>query len=332
MKISLKSSLAALIALSCVASAVPTIEYVDDSTDLVKAANTQKKGRVARVSISIPALQEKAVGSPTQIVDMLNRQIKQQTGKEETNVSEDNGSENAVLNRILNDTIYQVIVMDYNGYVYSCGSSSCIDPSGVFITNHHVAEDITQPKYTYYLVGTNGTAYKVDECPYMNKTQDLALLCVEAKNLPYLKVNPNYAPQGGEKCVTKGYPNAMSTNSWVDKPNTERQRASLAKFLLKYYPDPRFTEGVISSVSMTMGSETIHHQVPISSGSSGSPLVNSEGELIGVNRSMYIDNGGAKVQNMNMATKISELGKHISDIRSEKARKAVERIFAGEKK
>lgn len=132
------------------------------------------------------------------------------------------------------------------------GSGAVIHPSGLVITNAHV-------------VGGNGSVGLTwlnnkrarGQVIAKNERADLALIKISgASNLPSLKIN-TVPPPVGEEVYAIGSPFGQFTGS--------------------------LTRGVVSRVTRA----SIQSDAAINSGNSGGPLVNSRGELVGVNSSIY---------------------------------------------
>jgi S1-C subfamily serine protease len=74
-------------------------------------------------------------------------------------------------------------------------------------------------------------------------------------------------------------------------------------------PEPKYTEGVVSSLSGVGGASSfLQISVPIQPGNSGGPLVNERGEVVGIITSTaailpFLEESGTLPQNVNWAVK-----------------------------
>ena len=167
----------------------------------------------------------------------------------------------------------------YNKSKISVGVGSCfaIDRKGTFVTNYHVIKE------AYYAKITVGNyEFDVEEVLACDEDKDLAVIKAKFEKYDGSKVTPvticHESPVGGWTVYAAGSPKGFSMT---------------------------FTSGVISSPSRDIeGVKCIQHDASISNGSSGGPLYNSYGEVIGVNAWSY--NGG---NNLNFAISVSELDK-----------------------
>lgn len=302
--------------------ASPVIRYTEQVGDLISVMK-DANGNVMRIDISLPVLREQALGSPEEVIASLNAQIESLTSEkkevkdEAVNTSEDAARQVAIDDN-LTSKIYLVILIGDDSV--TLGTAFCIDPSGVFVTNDHVVREYKERKKKFcVLASLKGKSYVVEYCPLADPETDLALLCVTAKNLEALPIAVNYEPHSGEIVYSKGFPMAGDINGFN---GGELSAKNISEFFAKY-PKPFFTKGDITNVGKTNNVADIYHNAPISSGSSGSPLVNSRGEVIGVNKAS-VDNA----QNMNIATSILELKRLIPKIQDIRPKKALQRIFA----
>lgn len=128
------------------------------------------------------------------------------------------------------------------------GSGVIIQEDGTFVTCFHVIENAN-----YINVKTHDNkTFKVNGFKYINPTEDIAILTIDA---PYTKFRPigiNHNPlQIGEKVYTISNPEGLEFT---------------------------FSDGMINQYK----NEYIQFSAPISSGSSGGALLNEKGELIGI--------------------------------------------------
>lgn len=143
--------------------------------------------------------------------------------------------------------------------------------SGFFIaeniiaTNYHVIEGATQANC--YLINSN-ISYAIEGYLAVDKNADLVLLKVSNLNKPPIKLSLS-EDVIGQKVFVIGSPKGL--------PGT-------------------ISDGIISAFRDTDGTRLIQMTAPISSGSSGGPVLNSLGELIGISVSQIVDG-----QNLNFA-------------------------------
>lgn len=154
--------------------------------------------------------------------------------------------------------------------VQGLGSGFIISPDGYILTNHHVAGNASKILVTL----TNGD--KVDaEIIGTDPVSDIALLKISGNNYPYLKFANSESVLIGEWVIAFGNPFGLFSNN--------------AK--------PTVTVGVISNVGVNfvhternlrrVYRDLLQTDAAISSGNSGGPLVNSLGEVIGMNTMIF---------------------------------------------
>jgi len=156
--------------------------------------------------------------------------------------------------------------------VQELGSGFIISPDGFVLTNDHVAGNAKEITLTM----TNGEKYDA-ELIGTDQVTDIALLKINGKNLPYLKLGNSEDVITGEWVIAFGNPFGLFDIS--DKPT--------------------ITVGVVSAIGMNLRSQEgrvyrnmIQTDAAINSGNSGGPLVNSMGEVIGVNAVIFTPNQG----------------------------------------
>lgn len=153
----------------------------------------------------------------------------------------------------------------------STGSGFFISSDGLLVTNYHVIEGAEQITVDIFGGGT----YTVRTIVDFSKVYDLALLKIDMKDTPYL-----------EQCreVKTGEPvYAVGSSLGILEGS--------------------FTGGLVSSANRMHGRiECIQMDASIAGGSSGGPLVNVYGEVVGVTAFSY-----SRGQNANLAIKIEML-------------------------
>ena len=161
----------------------------------------------------------------------------------------------------------------YNKEIRGLGSGAIISPDGYILTNDHVAGNADQ----IYVTLTDGTRYTA-KLIGSDQVSDIALLKIDAQNLPYIKLGNSEDIIIGEWVIALGNPFGFFNIN--DKPTV--------------------TVGVVSSLGMNLNPlenryylNMIQTDAAINNGNSGGPLVNSIGELIGMNTLIYSQSGGS---------------------------------------
>lgn len=144
------------------------------------------------------------------------------------------------------------------------GSGFIVSPDGYILTNAHVvadASDVTvkltdRREYTAKVVG-------------VDTRSDIAVLKIDAKNLPTVKI---------------GDPNKLKPGQWV--------LAIGSPFGL----ENSATAGIVSATARALPSDNyvpfIQTDVAVNPGNSGGPLLNLNGEVVGINSQIYSRSGG----------------------------------------
>ncbi|MFQ6606408.1 MAG: S1C family serine protease [Fidelibacterota bacterium] len=152
--------------------------------------------------------------------------------------------------------------------VKSSGSGVVISPDGYIITNYHVVENATQVVVTL----PGGKEYDA-EIVGTDRISDIALLKLDGQDFPYARLGNSDDLIIGEWVVALGNPFGLFD---VNK-------------------QPSATVGIISAVNMDFGvqqggrvyKDMIQTDAAINRGNSGGPLVNSRGEVIGINTFIF---------------------------------------------
>ncbi|MBL50959.1 MAG: 2-alkenal reductase [Candidatus Marinimicrobia bacterium] len=150
----------------------------------------------------------------------------------------------------------------------SSGSGVVISPDGFVMTNHHVIEHAD--KVTVTLAG--GDEYEA-EIIGTDETSDLALLKLNGNNFPYANLGSSEELIIGEWVIALGNPFQLFSIS--NKPSA--------------------SVGIISATHMDFGKQKsgkvfqdmIQTDAAINPGNSGGPLVNTLGEVIGINTFIF---------------------------------------------
>src|SRR3989344_3560046 len=148
------------------------------------------------------------------------------------------------------------------------GSGFIISPDGYVITSNHVVADITAD-YTVIVDPTQKYSAKVLS---RNPINDIAILKVDGRNLPYLELHNSDKIQLGEEVVAIG--NALGEFQ-------DTLSAGIVSGLSRYITA---FGGIDHQMQNLRG--LIQTDAAINPGNSGGPLVNMEGKVIGINTAM----------------------------------------------
>jgi len=146
------------------------------------------------------------------------------------------------------------------------GSGFIISADGYVLTNHHVVADASEIKvkladsreYTAKVVGSDAQ-------------YDVALLKIEGRNLPTVRIGNSNSLKPGQWVVAIGSPLGL---------------------------DHSVTAGVVSATGRSTGGQDqryvpfIQTDVAINQGNSGGPLLNTRGEVVGINSQIVSASGG----------------------------------------
>jgi len=144
------------------------------------------------------------------------------------------------------------------------GSGFIVSPDGVILTNAHVVADATE--VTVRLTDRREFRAKVVG---IDKPTDVAVLKIEATNLPTVRVGDSKSIRVGEWVAAIGSPYGFENS---------------------------VTSGIVSAKFRSLPSDTyvpfIQTDVAVNPGNSGGPLFNMKGEVIGINSQIYSTSGG----------------------------------------
>lgn len=145
----------------------------------------------------------------------------------------------------------------------SQGSGFIISEDGYVVTNHHVIANAENIR-----VRTSDHRIFDAEVVGTDEQTDIALIKVDASDLPYVEMGDSDALSVGEWVLAIGAPFGM---------------------------DYSVTAGIVSAKGRSLGERYvpfIQSDVAINPGNSGGPLFNRDGEVIGINSQIYTRSGG----------------------------------------
>jgi serine protease Do len=144
------------------------------------------------------------------------------------------------------------------------GSGFIISPDGYVVTNGHVVANAESINVTL----GDGRAFK-GKVVGVDKPSDIAVVKIEDGNLPYLKLGDSDALRVGEIVVAIGNPFGLSHT---------------------------VTQGIVSAkgrnAQITNFDDLIQTDAAINPGNSGGPLINLDGEVVGMNTAILSRTGG----------------------------------------
>ena len=137
------------------------------------------------------------------------------------------------------------------------GTAFIVDPDGLLLTAHHVIDQATSIS-----VSCNARPPVPARVTSSSATTDLALLEVSGDlgTESFLRLSPQRVSSLGDRVFTIGYPMPSLLGT-----------------------DPKYTDGTVSALFGPGGDASfLQISVPVQPGNSGGPLVNDEGDVVGV--------------------------------------------------
>ncbi|WP_369582150.1 DegQ family serine endoprotease [Kingella oralis] len=153
---------------------------------------------------------------------------------------------------------------DDNATSANFGSGFIISPDGYILTNTHVIKGMTNIKVTL-----NDKRQYPAKLIGQDEKSDVALLKINAQNLPTVKI---------------GNPDELRSGEWV------------AAIGAPFGFENSVTSGIVSAKNRTLPDDGympfIQTDVAINPGNSGGPLFNLKGQVVGINSQIYSRSGG----------------------------------------
>jgi S1-C subfamily serine protease len=152
-----------------------------------------------------------------------------------------------------------------NGQAIGQGSGFLVDPSGVLVSNLHVVEGADAITVTT----ASGEIYDKVFFVSADRRKDIVVLKIPGIGLPSLRFGDDQGLEVGDRVFVLGNPRGL---------------------------EGTFSDGMISAKRIEDGVAYLQITAPISSGSSGGPVLNSRGEVVGIATATIRDG-----QNLNLA-------------------------------
>jgi len=171
-----------------------------------------------------------------------------------------------------NGAVVSIVMSGKNGNPIAQGSGFIVSKDGLIVTNYHVIAEGTSAVVKL----PDGAFYLVDGVLAFDKARDIAVIKAHGEKFRTLALGDSDRVQVGQEVVAIGNP--LSLESTV-------------------------SNGIVSSIRSIdeKGGKYLQITAPISPGSSGGPLFNMEGQVVGVT-TMYIKGG----ENLNFAIPIND--------------------------
>lgn len=168
----------------------------------------------------------------------------------------------------------------------SSGTGIIIDPSGLILTSSHVVIDVSKIDVTFY----DNQKVQAKVVALMGDNNDLAILKVDIdRPLKAIKLGDSTKIKVGQKVLAVGNPFGFNGT---------------------------LTTGIISRIDYDRN--RIQTDAAINPGSSGGPLINMEGEVIGINQSIYNPDNNQSNIGIGFAVPINTARRFISEYRNDR--------------
>lgn len=171
---------------------------------------------------------------------------------------------------LVQHSLAEITVYDKNGEYLGLGTGFVYGSDGKIVTNYHVIDGAWSAT-----ISIDNKNYSVTQVLAYDKDRDLAVLKIDAEKLQAAKLCTQEHPVG--KTVFAAGSSRGLTGT--------------------------FSQGIITYANRTLdGVSYVQHDAAVSGGNSGGPLLNSYGEVIGINSWTLEDS-----QNLNFAVSVREL-------------------------
>ena len=194
-------------------------------------------------------------------------------------------AQNYAPDELINISVYEkinpaIVSIDANlDDGFSAGTGCVIRADGVILTGSHVIDGAKEIDVTTY----DGKVYKASVLAKMGKNKDLALLKIEPKkSLRTIAFGDSEDIKVGQKVLAIGNPFGFSGT---------------------------LTSGIVSRIDYSKG--RIQTDAAINPGCSGGPLLNSQGEVIGISQSIYNPDNNISNIGIGFAIPVNEAKKFI---------------------
>ena len=161
----------------------------------------------------------------------------------------------------------------------SCGTGCIIDKNGTILTSAHILDD----GHDIVVTTSNGEDYKADIIKKVSENKDIALLKINANHeFKTVKFGDSSKLKVGEKVLAIGNPFGFKGT---------------------------LTQGIISRIDYVKN--RIQTDAAINPGSSGGPLLNTNGEVIGINQAIFNPDNNISNIGIGFATPVNQVREYM---------------------
>ncbi len=179
---------------------------------------------------------------------------------------------------------------------FNIGTGFIVDPGGIIVTNQHV---VRTRDTEYKVILNDGTEYQVKDIA-RDDVNDIAIVKIDAKDLHALKLGDSDALLPGQGVIAMGNPLGQFAGSVTTGVISGLKRSVSTGSSFGMFGGGTLTyDGVIQT------------DAAINPGNSGGPLLNYDGEVIGIN---FATTAGA--DNISFALPINRVKKRIKEYRT----------------
>lgn len=163
----------------------------------------------------------------------------------------------------------------------SCGTGCVINSDGTILTSAHILEDGTDIIITM----SNGEDYKAEIIKKVGENKDIALLKIKVPyELKTVKLGDSTKIKVGDSVLAIGNPFGFNGT---------------------------LTKGIISRIDYSKN--RIQTDAAINPGSSGGPLLNTHGEIIGINQAIYNPDNNISNIGIGFATPVNLIKEYLNE-------------------
>ena len=152
------------------------------------------------------------------------------------------------------------------------GSGFLVSADGWIVTNDHVVSGAKTVTVTL----KDGKTYEGKVTPSNDDTSDVAVVKIDAKNLPFLAFSDSATVEPGEFAMAVGAPFGLENTVTIGHVSALGRNTNIS-----------------GQGQMRGYSDLIQTDAAINMGNSGGPLVNVDGQVIGMNTAIYSPTGGS---------------------------------------